>query len=320
MSLNRRQFALGSAAGIAGIVAARRAPGVVRAQSGEFPGNILFARKGDIWRWRGGDTERIIEGGNLSSPRWSPGGDQILHVARGDSFSNLHVFSLGSGHSALITDNEYIGAQIGSPDYVFNSVWALDPSWSLSGLIGFTSDAYTPYGKLSLHTMEWAGGPTQLFTNDPIGEDVTSVSISSSGAFAGFVTRTYDENGDYVPYVAVRDFAAGTVRQLIWEPGGSFDPAMEPLGSRVACTIRRGGISDIWLVDRLDAPMLEVTEGKHAIRAVWHPDATWLAWYQVIDFKFECWGAPVSGTRIGEPQKLFGFDDIDAESGMSWIW
>ena len=320
MTLNRRTFAFGATAGIAGIIAARSAPVIVRAQSSTLPGSIAFVRSGDIWSWSGGDAQRLLDGGDLTSPRWSPGGDQVLYVRTGNSFSDLYIYSLSTGGDTRLTYNENVDAQIGSPDYVSNSIWAIDPSWSLSGAIGYSSDYYTPYGKLSLHTMPWAGAQPQLYTNDPLDQDVTSISISSSGAFAGFVTRTYDANGNYVPYVGVRDLDSWEVRQLIWEEGGSYDPAMEPNGSRVACTIRRGGISDIWLIDRLDADPLRITEGKNAMRPVWHPDASYLAWYQVVDFKFECWGASVNGTRIGEPQRLFNFDDIDASSGMSWIW
>lgn len=319
MTITRRQLTMRATAGIAGIIAARRAPAFVHAQD-EVPGSILFARDGDIWSWRSGDDERLIDGGNLASPRWSPGGDQILHVYRGNSFSDLYIFALYDGTFTRLTFNENVDAQIGSPDYVDNSIWALDPSWSLAGTIGFTSDYYTPYGKLSLHTMPWAGAQAQLYTNDPLDQDITSVSISSSGSFAGFVTRTYDSNGDYVPYIGIRDLNTWGVSQLIWEPEGSYDPAMEPNGSRVACAIRRGGVSDIWLVDRLSAEPVQVTEGKNAMRPVWHPDAGWLAWYQVVDFRFECWAAPVNGARIGEARKLFNHDNIDSESGMSWIW
>jgi Tol biopolymer transport system component len=293
---------------------------MVTAQGADFPGSILFARDGDIWMWRGGDSERLISGGNLSSPRWSPSGEDILHVRKGNSFSNLYITNLPGNYDVPLTANEYLDAQIGSPAYVENSVWVVDPSWSLSGRIAYASDSFTPYGMLSLWTMDWVGATPQMFTNVPLEQGISGVSISSSGTYVAFVTRDLDPEGNYVSYIGIRDLNTWEVTQLAWESEGSFDPAMEPENSRVACSIRRGGVSDIWLIDRLGGEPLQVTDGKNAVRPVWYPDASYLAWYQVVDFKFECWGARVNGTLIGEARKLFNFDDIDAESGMSWFW
>lgn len=320
MKLNRRQFAMGTAASAASALTGFHSSRLANAQSSNPPGRILFVREGDIWVWSDGNSNSLIEGGNLICPRWSPGGEEVLHVRKGNSFSDLYVTNLPGNYDVPLTDNQYVGSQIGTQNYVENSVWVVDPSWSLSGRIAYVSDAFTPYGTLSLFTMEWAGAAAQMFTNVPLEESISSVSISSSGAYVAFVSRELDANGDYVSYIGIRDLNTWEVSQLMWEPEGSFDPAMEPNGSRVACAIRRGGVSDIWLIDRLGAEPLRVTEGKNAIRPVWYPDASWLAWYQVVDFKFECWGASVSGTRIGEPRKLFNFNNIDAESGMSWGW
>jgi Tol biopolymer transport system component len=317
VTLNRRQLIRGSVASGTGLLLGRSS---TKSQDPGFPGSILFTRNGDIWVWRAGNAERLIEDGNLLSPRWSPAGEDVLHVRKGNSFSDLYLTNLPGNYDIPLTANEYIEAQIGSPTYVENSVWVVDPSWSLSGRIAYASDSFTPYGTLSLWTMEWPGATPQMFTNVPLEQGISGISISSSGAYVAFVTRDLDAQGNYVSYIGIRDLTTWAVTQLMWEPEGAFDPAMEPNGSRVACSTRRGGISDIWLIDRLGAEPVQVTAGKNAIRPVWYPDASYLAWYQVVDFKFECWGASVSGTQIGEPRKLYNFGDIDAESGMSWFW
>ncbi|MGH2561390.1 MAG: TolB family protein, partial [Thermomicrobiales bacterium] len=113
------------------------------------PGRIAFGRSGDIWIWEGGESDRLVEDGSASDPRWSPSGEELLFVRHGDSYSDLYLRYLASGDESRLTNNQPQG-QIGTLDYANNSVWAVSPAWSPSGLIAFASDYFTPNGIMTL--------------------------------------------------------------------------------------------------------------------------------------------------------------------------
>lgn len=315
MTLDRRRLLLSGSAALAGGLARR---GSGRAQNDEPPGQILFVRDGNIWRWRGGNAREFISGGNLTSPRWSPGAGQILFVRVGESFSDLYVMTLFDRSEARLTFNEPVGYQIGSPDYVKNSVWVVDPSWSAAGPIAYASDYFTPYGVLSLWVMPYAGAAPSLYLNDPATESIDGISISSGGGLVAYTSRDDGLDDGYVSYVATRDLSTWATSVLVQEPEGAYDPAIEPGGTRVAVVIRRGGVSDVWLVDRLGGEPLQVTTGANAARPCWLSDGTWLAWLQLDGFDFEVRAARISGRNIGPVQRIFGYGDIDSTAGLSW--
>lgn len=288
------------------------------------PGKILFARSGSIWQWQGGDTEQLLNDGAASDPRWSPDGTQFLFIRTGDSFSDLYLHSLDGSADAQLTANQAVDSQIGTKDYVDNSSWVADPSWSNSGVIGYASDYYTPYSLMGLFIMNYAGAEPQPI-EPPINADgnyemIEGVSLSSDGSVAAYTSRTTNDDGDeYISYVGIQDLGSLESGALVTDEGGSFDPAMEPYGSRVAVAIRSGEVTDVWLVDRDGGDRVQITNGANATKPCWSSDGSWLGYMQMVDFKFEVWAVSVQGASIGQPQKLFNFDDIDSESGLSWF-
>src|SRR5215813_7627457 len=86
------------------------------------PGRIAFVRKGDIWVWHDGESERIVKDGAASDPRWSPTGQFLLFVRSGDSYSDLILDDLETSTQTQLTHNGS-DAQVGSPDYVATSSW-----------------------------------------------------------------------------------------------------------------------------------------------------------------------------------------------------
>lgn len=318
MTVTRRQLLRGSSALAAGmLLPGSKSP--ASAQNATPPGQILFTRAGNVWLWRNGETSMIIEDGAVSEPRWSPDAGQVLFVRTGYSFSDLYIRTLFDGSEVQITYNEVYGYTQGSAEYAANSIWVQDPCWSPSGTIAYASDYFTPYGVLALWVMSAPGATPSLYLSDPPDQSIAGVSLSEDGSVAAYSSRMLsDASGEYVSFVAIQDLGTLEHRVLIDEPEGAFDPAIEPGGFRVAASVRQGGVSDIWLYDRTGADPLRVTTNANATQPSWLSDGTWLAYMQMVDFKFEAHAVPVNGTSIGEPVRLFGFDDLDATSGLSW--
>jgi Tol biopolymer transport system component len=317
MTISRRRLLASSAFLAAGTLSGR--PSRTIAQSGTPPGAILFARSGNIWRWRNGDTAVLFEDGAASEPRWSPDGGQVLFVRTGFSFSDLYVRTLFDNSEVQLTYNEVFGYAPGSAEYAANSIWVQDPCWSPAGTIAYASDYFTPYGVLALWVMSVPGATPTLYLGDPPDQSISGVSLSDDGSVAAYTSRILsDSTGEYVSFVAVQDLGTLESRALINEPEGAFDPALEPGGMRVAAAVRQGGVSDIWLYDRSGAEPLRVTTNANATQPCWLSDGSWLAYMQMVDFEFQVHAVPVNGTTIGEPVSLFGFDDIDSTSGLSW--
>jgi TolB protein len=320
-SLTRRRFL--AAAGIATAGTLIGAGNRSRAADG-VPGRFLFARSGSVWQWQSGDTEQLLNDGAVSEPRWSPDGSQFIFVRTGNSFSDLYLRSLSDGSETQLTYNQATDYDLGTKAYVDNSTWVVDPSWSASGVIGYASDYFNEYNVLALWVMNYAGAFPASYPPAP-GEDgyiqsIEGISLSGDGSVAGFTSRRVDEDtGEYVSYVGVMDLGSGESGVLADDDGGVFDPALEPNGTRVAVSIRSGETTDIWLIDRDGGDRTQVTNGANATKPCWSSDGAWLAYMQMVDFKFEVWAVTVQGATIGAPQKIFNFDDIDAESGLSWF-
>lgn len=318
MKLTRRSLlTAGSALAASTLVYPR--PERMRAQGSNPPGQILFARSGNIWRWRAGEATMIIEDGAASEPRWSPDAGQVLFVRSGYSFSDLYIRTLFDQSEVQITYNEVFGYPQGSAEYAANSIWVHDPSWSAAGPIAYASDYFTPYGVLALWVMNFPGATPSLYLSDPPDQSIAGVSISSDGGVAAYSSRMLSGSaGEFVSFVAVQDLGSLESRILIDAAEGAFDPALEPDGLRVAAAVRQGGITDIWLYDRAGSDPQRVTTGANATQPCWLSDGSWLAFLRMVDFKFEAHAVPINGNSIGEPVQLFAFDDLDATSGLSW--
>jgi Tol biopolymer transport system component len=309
-----------------GIVAIESAIGTVEHSraADNPPGKIAFSRNGNLWTWENGNTNELLNDGAASQPRWSPDGSQFVFVREGESFSDLYLRTVGINDETQLTYNQSTDYDLGTKEYVETSSWVVDPSWSISGVLGYASDFGMPYQVMALSIMNYPGDyPIQMSVPiDAAGnyEIIEGISVSGDGSVAAYTSRLLNEDtGNYVSYVGLQDLGSGEYGEFVSEDGGVFDPAMEPTGSRVAVAIRAGEITDIWLVDRDGGSRIQVTNAANASRPCWSSDGSWLAYYKMVDFKFEAWAVSVQGETIGEPIKLFNFDDVDSESGLSWF-
>jgi len=283
------------------------------------PGKIAFGRDGDIWRWQNSDTSVLFEDGAASDPRWSPDGSSILYVRSGDSYSDLVVRYLSNGADQQLTYNQPASQQ-GTEEYANNSSWALDPFWSSSGLIAFSSDYFTADGSMMLFLIAGLTDGAYLAPSAQAEGNLNCVNLSTDGLVAGYAVRSSDVSSYNTTYIALRDLNDGVAYPIQTDFGSSFDPAISPDNQDVAFCTRANdtGKSDIWLVNRGSGEQRKLTEDAEATSPCWCPDGSWLAYVRMVDFNFEIWAMPYADGEFGSPQKLTGFNDIDAPGGLSW--
>lgn len=280
------------------------------------PGRIAFVRKGDIWVWKGGESERLVEDGAASDPRWSPTGRFLLFVRSGESYSDLILRDLEDGTEQQLT---YYGSdyQQGSPEYANSTSWVIDPDWTPNGLIGFASDATTDNSIILWLILNPELSPEPA-PSAQVEDNIEGVSLAADGSIAAYTVRFHDDDGTNRTYVAVRDLADGTSTVLVDKPGGAFDPAIAPDAQSIAVAIRAAdGVSDLWLADR-NGKLSRITTGAQATSPVWSPDGKWLAYMRMIDYRFEVWAVPRDENGFGEPRRLFRFKNLDPTSRISW--
>jgi Tol biopolymer transport system component len=289
------------------------------AQNPMPPGRIAYGQAGEIWVWQNGQTSKLFGDGQASDPRWSPDGHQLLYVNTGDSYSDLYLRNLTDNTETQLTFNQPADQQ-GGVDYVGNSIWALDPAWSQSGLIAYASDPFTPNGFLALWLLnDPSAGPSAAPSAQDEGS-IESVTLTTDGGVAGYTVRQTNDDGTSTTYVALRDLSDGIAYTLADDPGGVYDPAIAPNNEDVAVTIRSSsGVSDIWTINRQTGNRTRVTTDAEASSPCWSPDGKWIAYVRMVNFEFEIWASPVNpdGT-FGAPVKLAHARAIDAPGGMSW--
>jgi len=306
---------------VVGLLALAMAPifaSASKAADGDVPGRIAFIRDGAVWIWENGDMNQLLEAENVADPRWSPDGESLLFVEQGNSYSDLAMLNVQTGVPTLITNNQS-GSEIGSLEYTQESFWALDPDWSASGLIGYSSDEP---GAGALFTLWLRDGPVGEPYQAPVlaaEDNLDSVSLSGDGTIAAYVVRESRGDGTFDINVWLRDLVTGETFLAAQSDGEAFDPAISPDGQTIAVAIREdGGSTDVWLVDRETLDRRRVTRDAEALAPAWSSDGKWLAFLKLEDYQFEVWVAPVSRGKPGVALKLFSANGLDSRSGLSW--
>jgi Tol biopolymer transport system component len=293
------------------------------AQPDDPSGQMAFVRNGNIWLWTPDRTEVVMESGNAMDASLSPEGDAVSYVEHGGSYSNLMIYDRKTERSVRVTDNESF-VENGSPDYVASSSWAIDPSWSESGVIGFISDRGSPERLMQLWLMREDSSSAFLAPTD--GRDAGSIEhleLSRDGNAAVYTVLAAGGELGGTTYVALRNLQSGATYPIVEGVQGAYDPTLSPDGSQVVVSIRdQDGVSDLWIVDVQTGVASRLTDDLQATNATWSPDGTWLAYMTPSDQSFTIWVARIDAkeeTLVGEPRKLVEEAGIDATSGLSWI-
>lgn len=291
----------------------------VRADNPVPPGKIAYIRDGSIWMWANGASAELVPGSAMSDARWSPAGNSLAFVRSGNSYSDLYVHDLNSQAETQLTFNKPAAPE-GSVEYAAAASWAIDPSWSSSGVLGFISDAQSSNNTFALWLV------TNVFTGSPAlapaaknEDNIDSLSLSPDGSIAAYVQRGRNPDGTSSTSIALRDLSDGKVYALPAAGEGTFDPAIGPDGQAIAFAKRdASGMNDIWIASRQGGAAVQVTSGFQATSPAWSPDGKWLTFIRTIDFSFKVWAAPMNGATPGTPFELFDPGGIDVPSGLSW--
>lgn len=298
-----------------------------------LPGRLLFVRNGTIWLWEGRQAIPWLGEGQVWQPDWSPDGTQIAYVERGESYSDLILADASGATTARLTLNSST-LPSRSHERIYDSMWALYPSWSPDGkTIAMASQPSPPTGapaieyNLALYVVPATGGArVQVY--------------SDSEAQTGHIVYTHDGRALVYTRAAIGSGGQQRIYRLMLDtqtstlfpgaPARSYDPAFSPDGTWLAFASRDTSGSDIWVLpgnptDGSSPMPRRLTSIGSARSPVFSPDGQTLAFLAIPpgEHGFDLWVSQLSlredGTlQAAEPRQLTKDMRIDADSGLSW--
>jgi TolB protein len=310
---------------LAGACGAMDAEADPRLQIGAEPtGRILFAASGDIHVWDG-ETRKLTDYGDASSPAWSHTGDQFIFVRTGDAFSDLLLANSDTGVGQRLTGNEP-GFTPGTPEYLARVAWALDPAWSPTGNgITYVSDAGTDKNFL-WHRGSATGDPWRVPCSQRRNDNVERPHFAPDGVRIVFAQRATGQS-DLNRWMELRvcDLNTGEMTELITgnPDDSSFFPRWSPNGEWIAFVRRIEGRSDIWVMPASGGEPIQLTHEGDVTAPEWSPDGNLIAFFDpdgtsfkavFVEFQVDENGHP----SASDPETLFTESAIDPTSGMSW--
>lgn len=322
--MDRRRFTrFATLSGLAASASKGAVP-VAAQRGGEVPeGRIAFIKDGNIYAWSSEDgVQIVVEDGAAMDPTWRPGSDYLLYARDGGSYSNIIMANTSTGRTRRLTDNES-DWEPGSPDYVATSVWAIDPSWSQSGIVCYASNQDSPAGEMQLWILDPDAETTYMAAWDGLEEgSLEHISVDGDGVYAVYTVLVGGWGPGSSTYVSLRDLNMGTTYPMIEGPQGAYDPAISPDGEWIVASIRdENGVSDLGLCNRLDESVTMLTSGEQASNATWSPDGNWIAYLALDGSRFRLKAIRVDLRNqevVGRSRTLADEDGIDSTCGLSW--
>lgn len=275
-------------------------------------GRILFIQEGSIWQWSDGKVSRLASDGRYEGPAWAPNGKRIAVVSTGDNHSDLVVMNPGTKTRVQLTDHwSHVSVQ--------DSAWARKPAWSPDGTrIAYLSDL--------------SGYDLTLWVVNPDGTGRSEITAAPGGP-GDLDWPTWSSDGDRIALTVYPrqgpsqiysfDLNDGRWQKLTNHPGGAYDPAWAPDGSKIAYVVRDGNQHDLWLMEADGSNPVRLT-GTGGNRApTWSPDGQYLAFLSLTKDGFDIQVIRLTTDAKGrivasQPQALTSGQKIEAPSGLSW--
>ncbi|HET6316694.1 MAG TPA: DPP IV N-terminal domain-containing protein [Chloroflexota bacterium] len=286
------------------------------AQTAQLQGRILFVKDGDLWLWQDSGAHPLATGGTWSQPTWSPAGDSLAYVYRGQNFADIFVTDDQGQSQQRLTDSQ--------SSILENNDWNLRPTWSPDGSqIAFVSDRATTFPVLWLMDAADGSGRHQLATPGLIQDAVDSLAWSPDGS--ELAATFFNEPG---PSQIVLIPMATSGRQLghvlTSAAGGALDPAWSPDGAWLAYAGHDGATVEVHAVHPDGSEDQVLTHDGFLVRSpVFSPDGRHIAYLSSRTGFFEVWLIDLSADASGafsasKPRQLTQDLHIDAASGLSW--
>jgi TolB protein len=308
-------------------------------QGDTLPGRLLFVQRGVVWMWAGGEARPLFGEGVAWQPEWSPDGERIVYIERGQSYSDVMLADAQGNHLNQLT---FYGSdrQLESHERIYDTMWAFYPTWTPEGKrITIVSQYGPPAGapaveaNLALYTISTGGsGRRQLFTDTTAhcgNMDYLPTGSAGAESTRGLVYTHISTLQDGVQQLSWLDISRGVSEPVPGAPEHSYDPAFSADGRWLAFAVSGEELTDVWAlpgtaVSAEQAEPHQLTMMGSARAPEFSPDGSLLAFLAIPPGKggFDLWVADVSEQDgqlvLGTPRQLTEDMALDADSGLSW--
>jgi len=235
-------------------------------------GRVVFERagydimhdreRGSLWivNSDGSGLRPLLDPGvNAGSPRWSPDGDRLLYVARGDEGAEIYLRWMDTGQTAVLTHvTSSPGAIAWSPDgnWIAFSMFVPEspkpfaslpspprgadwgPAWIYIDQMNyrFNGAGYLPLGHRHIFVVPVEGSTPRQLTDGPFDDGAPVWAPDGRSIFFSanrHEDADYDPNDSEIYEVSVAD---GTITALTDRHGPDNGPTVSPDGSMIAYT------------------------------------------------------------------------------------
>lgn len=295
----------------------------------ESQGEILFVSNHNVMRWTDGDVTQVTHDVVAASPTWAPAGDRFAYIQMHEAFSELVIMTRDGEPLVQVTKNDP-GLQPHSLDFVLSAAWAMDPDWSpvaeelvyvsdKGGTDEFSRDLYIWIAE----QLDKGIPPYISDSAASIGRTQEDPSYSPDGSQLSFTVRD-EENGSRHSEIWTINLRTAEWQELVIDTEGAYDSVWSPDGDNIAYIQRTGETNDVWIVPLDGGEPYQLTDIGACAEPQWSPDGDQIAFMREVDGNFEIWTVDVEEDASGKltasnPEQLITADNIDAQSGLSWI-
>jgi TolB protein len=280
-------------------------------------GRLLFIRRGNLHLWSEGGSRQLTSTADLLWPRWSPDGQRIAVVRRGDAFSELVLLDQQGQNPVQLTRHQSRSTP-GSKEYITTSIWAVTPGWEPTGnRLIYAADVAT--SNTTLYLIDARGGQPRAVA----GLNDLHANLESPSFAPDSQTLTFCLSFDTPTQLWALNLTSGVRTPLTDGKQTVYDPAWSPDGRALAVAIVDGNSSSLWALSPDGKQRTPLVRRPVARAPTWSPDGSQLAFIGEEGGKFNVYivdinGDGAGGLMAGQPRRLTVEGDIDATSGLSW--